>query len=336
MKRVSVYAPCRIDLAGGTLDIPPLNILVPTATTVNLAINVGVEVTIERSADENSNISILDRKLQFSIRPGEPNIMPKGAELINSIHSYYYERWREPLSITTRSFSPPGAGLAASSALCTALVTGLSRYFEEELDQHQLVRRCLDLEARVLGTPAGYQDFVAATFGGLNEIRYPPGEIDVQPIDLDVSEMERHMLLVYSGLPHHSGMNNWEVFKQYIEGNSKVSSSLGNIGSIAGRMAADLKQGDLSSMPLHLGDEWRMSKSLSSVVSTKKIDALIKEAVNAGGAGKVCGAGGGGCVILWHDGATKTVRKLQQHIDRLDFTTIQFKPVSTGCSISTS
>lgn len=334
MKRVRAFAPCRIDLAGGTLDIPPLNILVPSAVTVNLAINIGAEVEVADSQDRASHITIEDKGLNFSINPGEPYDMPAGAELVNSVHGYYFDRYQRPLKITTRTTSPPGAGLAASSALCVALVSALNAFFKRQMSRLELVRLCLDLEARVLGTPAGYQDFVAAIYGGLSIIKYPAGSLDVETVDFESGVFERHAMLVYTGKPHHSGLNNWEVFKGYIEGIAKTRSALSSIGTVARRMASELKAGRLGGMAVLLSDEWRLRKALSPVVSNKTIDELVKKATESGGAAKVCGAGGGGCVLVWHDGELGTLKKLRQEIEALGCMVLDFKPVFSGCEAS--
>lgn len=331
MMQITKRAPCRIDLAGGTLDIHPVYLFIPEAVTVNLAIDIGVDVTLETIAGEKHAIDIADRGLAFAYDPRDRATVQPGAELVLSVLDHFQPALTTALRIVTHSHSPAGAGLAASSALCAGLVTALLELTGRRLPLNETVQLCLDLEARILKTPAGYQDFYAALEGGLQEIVFAPGAIAAAPIAADLEEIARRVLLVYTGVPHHSGLNNWEILKAFIDGDVAVRGALGEIGMIAAQMAGALRSGDWRAAAALLAREWRWRKTLSPGTSTPVIDALIAAAESLGGAGKVCGAGGGGCLILWHDGRGAAEAALHTKAEELGVRILPWAPVRQGC-----
>ena len=328
---IRAEAPCRIDLAGGTLDIHPLYLFLPEACTVNLAIDVAAAAEVSDLAGGRTELESQDRGLKARLLPGRDDPVPKGLELAATIVRRLVPEGG--ISVRTRSGSPVGAGLAASSALCVALTSALLARREEALAADDLVRLCLDLEAEVLGTPAGCQDHYAALNGGLQEIRFAPGTVEARPLEADLGELRRRMTLVYTGRPRHSGLNNWEVYKAFIDGDAGVRSALAEIGYAAVQMAGALRSGDWAAAGGLLAREWRQRKRLSPAVATPAVGALVEEAEKLGGAGKVCGAGGGGCVVLWHDGGGEARERVRAAARRLGATEIEWSPAARGCRV---
>ena len=329
--RVKAEAPCRIDLAGGTLDIHPLYLFLPEACTVNLAINLTTEVEIEEKWGEDTELESLDLGISWSYKSRENSLPPPGMKLAVRIVSELAPEGG--LKIKTRSNSPAGAGLGASSSLCVALVSALLARRGQSKPVDELVRYCLDLEAGVLGTPAGYQDFYAAANGGLQEIRFRLGEVYARPLETSLLQFENRITLVYTGRPHHSGLNNWEVFKRFIDGDDETRSALAEIGYIAAQMAGALRSGDWNAVIALLRKEWEQRKRLWPGIATPVIDSLIQRAQELGGAGKVCGAGGGGCVILLHDASVECKNKLVEAAIEFGAAEIEWSPVSRGCRV---
>jgi D-glycero-alpha-D-manno-heptose-7-phosphate kinase len=123
--------------------------------------------------------------------------------------------------------------------------------------------------------------------------------VRVEPLLTDPGRVEESLLLVDAGATRFSGMNNWEVFKGQIEGAPGVRESLSAIASVAERVRDALlasRYGDVG--PL-MAEEWEARKRLAPGVTTPDIDRIAEVAREAGGAAKVCGAGGGGLVAVW-------------------------------------
>ena len=328
-------APCRIDLAGGTLDINPVYLFLDHPCTVNLGISIGVEITVEEIPGDTSLAILEDFDFQFQLPVKGHPPLPQGGELVAVILRHFHARGLGAVKVTTRSFSPKGAGLAASSTLCVALTATLARMIDLKLEVNPFVQLCLDLEATILKTPAGYQDFYPAYKGGFQEIKFFPGEIVHRTLAANLEELNRRITLVYTGKPHHSGLNNYQVFQAVMNGDAGVISCLSKIGRIAGAMGQAVEKGDLDEISTLLDQEWQQRKHLSPVVSTPVIDALVDTASSIGGAGKVCGSGGGGCVILCHDGEKSSLQKLEAKARELDVEILPWKPSPSGCVIET-
>ncbi len=332
--RIKTIAPCRIDLAGGTLDIHPIFLLLPDACTVNLAININAEVEIEDADSDLIELSSIDSGISWSTTPRGGETAPPGLELAATVVNHLAPEGG--LAVRIKSSSPTGAGIGASSALCVALVRALLARRREIMDEADFVQLCLDLEASVLGTPAGYQDFYASLNGGLQDIKYEPGKITATRLDADPQTLRKHILLAYTGKPHHSGLNNWEVYKRFIDGDRRVRSAFREIGYTAVQMAGALQTGEFDAVWSLLAREWGQRRKLWPGVSTPAIDSLIGAAEEAGGAGKACGAGGGGCVILWHDGTDDAISHLRKAVRTNDAEELDWQPAHTGCEIGNS
>ena len=107
------------------------------------------------------------------------------------------------------------------------------------------------------------------------------------------------MLLHYTGVSHFSGTNNWEMYKRQIDGKKKVQKGFSKIAQTSIDMEKALEAGDFKQAGSVLAREWENRKALIDGISTPEIDAAIDAAVGAGAwAGKVCGAGGGGCIVF--------------------------------------
>jgi D-glycero-alpha-D-manno-heptose-7-phosphate kinase len=106
------------------------------------------------------------------------------------------------------------------------------------------------------------------------------------------------MLLHYTGVAHFSGTNNWEMYKRQVEGKKKVQKGFARIAQTAIAMEKALEAGDFPAAGKALASEWENRKALIDGISTPEIDAAIAAAAGAGAwGGKVCGAGGGGCLV---------------------------------------
>ena len=147
--------------------------------------------------------------------------------------------------------------------------------------------------------PTGCQDYYPAMYGGVNAIHLSSAGVQCEPIPISADEMTRRFVLFYTGAPRQSGINNWEVFKQHINGDKKVIRNFEQISQIAQQMRRALKSAAWDDVARLLREEWKLRRSNAPGITTPLIDSLIAVARKHGGrAAKVCGAGGGGCVIF--------------------------------------
>jgi D-glycero-alpha-D-manno-heptose-7-phosphate kinase len=155
-----------------------------------------------------------------------------------------------------------------------------------------------DIEAQVINVPTGLQDYRPALYGGVAALELAPGSITRVGLDVDPSELQQRLILCYTGEPRNSGTNNWEITKRHIDGDRHVFDCFERIRDTAAAMRLALTAGRWDEVANHLATEWETRKRLAPGVSTPGIDALIARARAAGAqAAKVCGAGGGGCLV---------------------------------------
>ncbi len=293
---IEATAPARIDLAGGTLDLWPLHVLHPGSTTVNLAIDrfAGCRVSqAERGLRVRSRDGGFEKAAQT---PADLLVEPRTA-LVGSLLEAL--EIRQPLHVEFWSGVPFGSGLGGSSALTVALMGALERLSSRNLSGVDRVDFVRDVETRVLGKPAGVQDYYPPLEGGVHVITFRPGRTSGERIDPDGAAWERHLTLFDSGVSHSSGMNNWQILRGRLEGDVSVAENLEGVRAAAVAMAEAVRGGDFPAMGRALAREWEARRRLAPVVSTPTIERAIAAAIAAGAwGGKACGAGGGGCVVF--------------------------------------
>ena len=293
-----VRAPARIDLAGGTVDIWPICLIERDAVTVNLAIDRFAIARVRTRDDGRFVLSASDRGLR--VRHDDTASLLRETSLPLHREVALLAAPHGGLEIATRSGVPAGSGLGGSSTLFVAATLAALRAVGRTLTPDALLRHVIDMEARIIGVPTGAQDYVSAIWGGLSEIRYPPGGATRTAIARDADAVAKRIVLVYTGLPHDSATNNWAVTKAYLDGDADVRTHLRAISRAAASLRDALAAEDLDAAAVAISSEWEARRRLAPGVSTRKIDALGAKARRAGAlAMKVCGAGGAGCVFFW-------------------------------------
>lgn len=293
---ISASAPARVDLAGGTLDLWPLHVLHPGTVTVNVAISLFASCRVA-PADGAFRVHAADGSFdRSSADPAALFDEPRTA-LVGSILEAL--EIREPLDVELATDVPFGSGIGGSSALTVALLGALERFSTRDLAGVDRVDFVRDVETRVLGKPAGVQDYYPALEGGLHTIVFRAGATRARRRDLDAASWERHMTLFDTGVSHSSGMNNWEILRSRLEGDPRIAREIEGVRRAAEKMGEAAAREDFPAMGAALGDEWEARRRLAPVVSTPALEAAIEAARAAGAwAGKACGAGGGGFVVF--------------------------------------
>ena len=309
-RRVEARAPTRVDLAGGTVDLWPLHLLLDRPLTVNAAIDVEATATVETADAPGWEIVSRDRGITCRIPAGASleeaiGAAPEAVTFIARLAHHFLggggrATRSQALRITTSCRAPAGSGLGGSSALGIALASALDRFSGSGLDAGQILHLTRAVETQVLAIPTGEQDYHPALHGGVLALHYTVRGTRIERLDVDAAELRRHILLIYTGVSRNSGISNWDIYKRYLDGDRVVRASLQAISDAAHALREGLIAGRWSAVGSALAEEWVARRRLSPAVSDEHIDGLIDGARRSGAlAGKVCGAGGGGCVILW-------------------------------------
>src|SRR5438067_13556540 len=307
-------APTRVDFAGGTLDIWPLYLFHPGAVTVNAAISLYASCRIETNGSESVRLMSRDTQREETFASFAALMKTKRYRLPLLAEITKFFRPQGGFTLITDSEAPAGAGIGGSSAMAVAICAALDRFTGAGKSKEDWIHISRDAEAIVIRVPTGTQDHYPPAFGGAATIELPPGGERRVELRLDVSELEQRLVLCYTGKPRQSGINNWEVFKAHIDGKRKVRANLERIAEVAQAMRDSLEKSDWKESGRLMREEWSFRKRNLPTISTKTIDRIIDGARRKGAlSGKVCGAGGGGCVVmLIEPGARSAVEKAVQ------------------------
>ncbi|MHB9129565.1 MAG: GHMP family kinase ATP-binding protein [Armatimonadota bacterium] len=293
-------APCRIDFGGGTLDIYPLYLYFDGGITINAAINLDAQVWLTARNDDRVTIKSLDTGAELAVDGGVMNLPLEGPlALITRVLRFY--NVEGGLDVQTRLQPPHGSGLGASSALFIALSHAVLAYQDKEREPRKIIRISNNLEAQLMKMPAGMQDYYPPTYGGINAVHYDIEDTWVEPLDpqnVFLPDLQSHALVTYTNITHHSGTTNWSKIRNFFDGVPRTVESFQRIKNTVGKFYDAFKARDIHEIATLLNEEWGNRKGMADGVTNPEIDALIKVAEESGSwANKICGAGGGGCML---------------------------------------
>ncbi len=326
-------APTRIDLAGGTLDIWPLFHLFDNPPTVNAAINLFATVKITPASGQTIRVRSKDLNLSDSF--SSLNKIPPKHPLELILRTIQFYKPKTGFAIETDCEAPAGSGIGGSSSLSVALNGALNRFTGKRLNRSQILTVAQNIETQVISVPTGWQDYYPALYGGFLSLRSNMLQIEVKKIKVDLKNLTDRFSLCFTGKPRQSGINNWEVFRQTIEGNKKVVKNLEKIADNSREMSKALVKGNISQLPRLLKEEWIARKKLAPGIVSTEIHRIATAAQKAGAlAAKVCGAGGGGCVAFISNKDDKNL--VQKAIEKEKARFLDFKFVGSGLEIKES
>jgi len=343
---VEARAPTRVDLAGGTVDLWPLHLFLDRPLTVNAAIDVEATAIIETAETPGWEIVSRDRGVSCRIPPDASlgqaiAAAPEAVTFIVRLAHHFLDgvaraaRTRA-LRITTACRAPAGSGLGGSSALGIALATALDRFAGTGLDAGQILHLTRAVETQVLAIPTGEQDYHPALHGGVLALHYTVQGTRIERLEVDAAAMRQHILLIYTGVSRNSGISNWDIYKRYLDGDQVVRTALQSISDSAHAVREGLIAGRWSAVGTALAEEWTARRRLSPAVTDERIDGLIAGARESGAlAGKVCGAGGGGCVILWLPGE-ESRSAVEARVRSMGAEVLQFRLSPLGVQVTES
>ncbi len=297
--RVSSKAPCRVDLAGATLDIWPLYLFHDNVVTVNFAVDRYTSCDISTHA--GSTITLRSRDLATE-------------ETFEAFEALYNaRRYKLPLlallvrffapecgfTMESMSEAPAGAGISGSSALMISVAAALNKLTDRRYSLEKLREIVQNVEAQVIRVPTGAQDYYPAMYGGVSAIAFGPAGIDRRSLPTDNDELDQRFVLAYTGAPRNSGINNWEVMKGHIDRDKSIHRNFDLIACIATAMRTAVEKNDWDEAGRLMREEWTARRKNAPGITTPLIDHLVSSARRAGSIGaKACGAGGGGCVVF--------------------------------------
>jgi D-glycero-alpha-D-manno-heptose-7-phosphate kinase len=275
--RYEARAPLRIDFAGGWSDIP---------------------IFAEAEGGAVLNAAITRYATGFISRPETANVPGiAGPSMAGSLLS----KLRGDRSYVSYTLDlPVGAGLGASAAQMVLWATLVKTPIANVSDRCQIAEIACEL-AKLMGILGGKQDEYAAALGGINFLTFGDS-VRAERLSVDTSFLDTlrsRLVLVYTGESRLSSDIHEGVWERYRSGEHVVVEALRRLAEIATEMKTAMLAGDAESFAGLMNENWSSQKALHPSVTNERIEEIMDLAMRNGGiAGKACGAGGGGCLIL--------------------------------------
>jgi len=196
---------------------------------------------------------------------------------------------------------PKQTGLGSSSSFTVGLLNVLHSLRGEMMAPMDLAKEAIHVERNMCHDNVGSQDQVTAAFGGLNRLRFMPGDvITVQPVTISAERLslfQSHLMLFFTGFSRISS----EVAAEQIQNMSKKQTELSEMQAMVDTgLKVLVNNGDIRDFGRLMNESWQIKRTLSSKVSSPEIDVIYGKALKAGAiGGKLCGAGGGGFMLLF-------------------------------------
>lgn len=325
MTGLTINAPVRVDLAGGTLDIWPLSVMVPGAATVNCTLSSGITL---KATPRSGTTRLVNRNTATESKwpSREPDL-----HYLSAVVDLFAETLSTGWTFSVHSDVPRGSGLGTSSVILSAMLTACSRLTGRSMTNPEIVRTAMDLEAGLIRYPTGIQDYIAPLYGGISHITFPPGgfQVDSLPFPPDLST---HGLLIFTGIQHFSGVPNWEVFKLMLD-DSRHREMLAALADISHDTTAALRDSDMTQLGKTLRADYDVRKQLDAplVPDCPDLFRMLESDADVMGF-RMCGAAGGGCVFALVEPGAKA--PLMGRLDRISYRTLNLVPQDRRMTIA--
>jgi D-glycero-alpha-D-manno-heptose-7-phosphate kinase len=297
-------APVRIDFAGGTTDLQAFR-----DTEGGAVLNGAIARYAYCSLEElEHGVRIDAEDLQEFVEAGNVKEIEKESSL--RLLTMAMERFGidSGVHVTVRTDAPPGSGTGSSASVGVALLALLDRRRagrsgkKDRFSRYELAEMACQIESE-MGIVGGKQDQYAAAVGGVNYMEFYGDQVAVESVEISpalVADLEKHLVLCYSGESRLSGDTNTKMIQAYEGNDPAVVDSLRTVKRVAEEGARALRSEDMDRFAHLLNEEFEARVRLSPAVLTPKMEEMVAVARQSGAlAAKICGAGGGGCLLFY-------------------------------------
>lgn len=329
-----VKTPVRIAFGGGGTDVEPYASDYG-GYVINTTINIYFRCILTKRDDNLINIFSNDTFFPYKFDTIKVlNIEYKISNLFEAI--FYLMKPKSGMDVYVHGEPPKKAGLGASASLCTCLISGILKLEEKAINLDYVSEKAYYVEQNILKNIGGRQDQYASVYGGFNSLEFL-GNSNVKVKNLKISDsfkqkIEENLILYYTGEPHTSGNMVKAQVKSYIENKNKSKKSLGKLKELAYQMRDSLLSENFEGLGKLLSEDLKNKTKFNPLLTTdymKELNNLILK--NGGIGGRVCGAGGGGCMIWLINPNNK--EKIKKLLKKQQGKLIDFRFVEKGLEI---
>ena len=230
-------------------------------------------------------------------------------ERVNNINDIEHPLIREcmrlhdihEIRLTYEGDLPARTGLGTSSTFAVGMLNAFCALKGKMMSKRQLAQEAIHVERDILKEHGGWQDQVAAAYGGLNRIDFKDGDFEVHPIVIAPErkkELDESLLLFYTGIQRFSSEIQADTFAKPVDKTQQLKDMLALVDE-AEKILCD-RNVSLNEFGKLLDTTWKLKRGTGAKVSNGSIDELYSQAMNAGAlGGKLLGAGGGGFLLFY-------------------------------------
>lgn len=195
---------------------------------------------------------------------------------------------------------PARSGLGTSSSFAVGMLSAFYALKGKYADKRKLADDAIYLERVLCNESGGVQDQIAASFGGLNRIKFYEGGYDVNPIIISnerKQDLNDNLMLFFTGFSRFSSDIQVGTQKALKDKTNELKEMLSLVDDAEKILTSKT---DMSEFGRLLDHTWKLKRGITSSISTDSIDALYNKAKEAGAiGGKLLGAGGGGFLLFY-------------------------------------
>ena len=206
------------------------------------------------------------------------------------------------IRLTYEADLPARSGLGTSSSFAVGMLNAFYALKGKYADKKRLSDEAIYLERVLCKEVGGWQDQIAASFGGFNRINFNADGYEVLPVIISPErkrQLNDNLMMVFTGFTRFSSdvqmANNAKTSENKKERLKKMYELVDEAEAVLTN-----KERDLDDFGRLLDVTWRLKKGTGDAVSTSSIDELYEKGIKAGAlGGKLLGAGGGGFLVFY-------------------------------------
>lgn len=217
---------------------------------------------------------------------------------------------------------PARTGLGSSSSFAVGMLNAFYSLKGKYVGKKKLADDAIYLERVLCNEAGGWQDQIAASFGGMNRIEFSGNGYELHPIIIHPErkdELNKNLMMFFTGFQRFSAEIQNET-KEHIHDRIKQLLEMKSLVYKAEDILED-KHKDLKEFGRMLDYTWRLKRQTGSRISTESIDDMYNNALSAGAlGGKLLGAGGGGFLVFYvEQDKQESVRKALEGLVEIPF-----------------
>lgn len=225
------------------------------------------------------------------------------------------------IRLTYEGDLPARSGLGTSSSFAVGMLNAFYALKGKYVDKKRLAEKAIYLERELCQEAGGWQDQIAAAYGGLNIISFNKDSFNVQPVIIHPDrkkQLDDSLIMFFTGFTRFSS----DVQKQNADKENKKKQLLEMLTLVEDAKAVlTNKHSDLNDLGRLLDHTWKLKRQTGKAVSTESIDELYAKGIQAGAiGGKLLGAGGGGFLLFYAEpDKQEAVKKAMQDLLYIPF-----------------